>query len=95
MDLLYPKLNPNLDGLTQHARIDNKSKEHTQMGNNCVIKMSNITFTKEQFNSLKLGLQFAIERNAKQYINELIIDTEKAIRKLQGNIKKTFRYMAA
>jgi hypothetical protein len=57
--------------------------------------MSNITFTKEHTNTLKLGLQYAIERNPKQYINELIIDTENAIRHLQSNIQNTFRHMAA
>jgi hypothetical protein len=29
MDLLYMKLNRKLDALTQHARIDNKTKEYT------------------------------------------------------------------
>jgi hypothetical protein len=65
------------------------------MGNNRVINMSNVTFTKEQINTLKLGPKYAIERNSKQYINELIIDTENAIRQLQGYIQNTFRYMAA
>jgi len=88
MDLLYKKLNRKLDVLTQHIRIDNKHKEHTQMGNNRVINMTNITFTKEQINTLKLGPQYAIEKNPKQYINELIIDTENAIRHLQNNTKR-------
>jgi hypothetical protein len=95
MDLLYTKLNRKLDALTQHARIDNKLKEHTQMENNRVINMSNITFTKEQISTLKLGPQYAIERNPKQYIIDLIIDTENAIKHLQGNMQNTFRYMAA
>jgi len=50
---------------------------------------------KEQINTLKLGLQYAIQRNPKQYINELIIDTENAIRRLQSNMQNMFRYMAA
>jgi hypothetical protein len=54
-----------------------------------------MTFTKEQINTLKLGPQYAIEKNPKQFINELIIDTENAIRHLQSNIQNTFRYMAA
>jgi hypothetical protein len=55
MDLLYNKLNRKLDALTQHVRIDNKHKRHTQMEDNSVINMTNITFTKEQINTLKLG----------------------------------------
>ena len=34
MDLLYKKLNRKLDALTQHVRIENKLKEHIQIGNN-------------------------------------------------------------
>jgi len=60
MDLLYKKLNRKLDALTQHVRIDDKPKEHTQIGNNRVINMSKITFTEEQINTLKLGPQYAI-----------------------------------
>jgi hypothetical protein len=48
----------------------------------------------EQINTLKLGPQYAIERNPKQYINELIIDTENAIRHLQNNAQNAFRYIA-
>jgi hypothetical protein len=95
INLLYNKFNRKLDALTQYVRIENKHKEHTQMGNNRVINVINITFTKEQINTLKLGPQYAIEKNPKQYINELIIDTENAIRHLQNNTQNAFRYMAA
>jgi len=57
--------------------------------------MSNITFTREQINTMKLGPQYAIERKPKQYVNELIVDTENAIRYLQNNEQNTYRYMAA
>jgi hypothetical protein len=40
-----------------------------------------------------LGPQYAIEKNLKLYINELIIGTENAIRHLQSNIQNTFRYL--
>ena len=42
-----------------------------------------------------MGPQYAIERNPKYYINELIIDTENAIKNLQSNIQNTFRYIEA
>jgi hypothetical protein len=57
--------------------------------------MTNITFTKEQINTLKLEPQYAIEKNPKRYINEIIIDAENAIRHLQSNTQNAFRYMAA
>jgi hypothetical protein len=41
-----------------------------------------------------MGPQYAIENNPKQYINELIIDTENAIKYLHNGIQK-FRYLAA
>jgi hypothetical protein len=80
MDLLYKKYNRKLDILTQHVRIDQEPKQHKQIKNNRVINMSKITFTKEQINTLELGSQYAIEWNPKPYINELIVETENAIR---------------
>jgi hypothetical protein len=39
--------------------------------------------------------QYAIEKNLKLYINELIIDMENAIKHLQSNLQNTFRYLVA
>jgi len=55
-----------------------------------LVILTNITFTKEQINALKLGPNYAIEKNPKYYINELIIDTENAIRHLEINMQKYF-----
>jgi hypothetical protein len=38
---------------------------------------------------------YAIERNPKFYIYDLIIDTENAISHLYNNIQNTFRHLAA
>jgi SLT domain-containing protein len=95
MNTLYEKLNRKLDLLTQQTRNLNKHKEHTQAENSRTINLTNITFTKEQINTLKLGPQYAIENNPKLYINELIIDTENVIRHLQNNMQNTFRHLAA
>jgi hypothetical protein len=65
------------------------------MENNRVINISNRTFTKKKIKTLKVAPQYAIKLNPKQYINELIIHTENAIKQIQGNIQNTFRYMAA
>jgi hypothetical protein len=42
-----------------------------------------------------MGLQYAIERNPKFYINELIIETENAIRHLHNSMQNTFCHLAA
>ena len=51
-------------------------------------------FTEEQLKILRLGTQFAIEREPKHYINHLIIDTDNAIKQLNSNEQNAFRYLA-
>jgi hypothetical protein len=58
---LYERLNRKLDSLTHKTKNENKQKENTQTENRRVINLTNITFTKEQINTLKLGPQYAIE----------------------------------
>ena len=43
----------------------------------------------------ELGHNYAIEKEPKNYINELIIDTEVAIRQLEPKMQNTYRYLAA
>jgi hypothetical protein len=69
---LYEKLNRKLDLLTKQTGNTKTRKGNTQTENNGLINLTNIPFTKEQINMLKLGPQYAIERNTKFYINELI-----------------------
>jgi hypothetical protein len=95
MNTLCEKLNRKLDLLTQQTRNLNKHKEYTQAEGSRIINLTNITFTKKQINTLKLGPQYAIKKNPKLYINELIIDTENAIKHLQNNMQNTFRHLAA
>jgi len=95
MNILYEKFNRKLDSLTQQTRNVNKNKGYTQTESSRIINLTNITFIKEQIDTLKLGPRYAIEKNPKLYINELIIDTENAIRHLQSNIQNTFRYLEA
>ena len=42
-----------------------------------------------------MGHSYAIESEPKNYINELIIDTEVAIRQLEPKMQNTYRYLAA
>jgi hypothetical protein len=44
----------------------------------------------EQINTLNLGLNYAMEKDPKQFINTLIIDTENGIRHLDIKIQNTF-----
>jgi len=60
-----------------------------------LINLTKINFTKEHINTLTLRPNYALERNPKSYINELIIDTENAIIHLDPKIQGIFRYMAA
>jgi len=48
----------------------------------------------EQINVLNFGFDCAIEKDPKQYINTLIIDTENGIRHLDIKIQNTCRYLA-
>ena len=43
---------------------------------------------------LTLGFKYAVEKDPKYYINDLIIDTEKAIRHLDTKIQNMFWYPA-
>jgi hypothetical protein len=95
MNTLYEKLNRKLDLLTQRTRNSNKHKEYTQAENSRIINLTNITFNKEQSNTLKFGPQYAIEKSPKLYINDLIIYTENVIKHLQNNMQNTFRHLAA
>jgi hypothetical protein len=70
---IYEKLNRKLDSLTQQTRNVYKHKENTQTEGSRIINLTNIAFAKEQINTLKLGSQYAIEKNPKLYINELTL----------------------
>jgi hypothetical protein len=60
-----------------------------------LINLPNVTFTKEHVNTLSLGPNYAIEKNPKHYINDLIIDTENAVRQMDPKLQGTFRFLAA
>jgi hypothetical protein len=79
LDTLYHKLNKKLDALTKQSqtRHSNKKNWDTQQR---LINLTHIPFQKEHINTLTLVPNYAIEKHPKQYINELIIDTENSIR---------------
>jgi len=52
-----------------------------------VINLSNTYFTKEQISTLSLGPSYGIEKEAKKYISELIVDTKVAICQLDPKLQ--------
>jgi hypothetical protein len=73
-----------------HTAHNNTTSTHTQPR---LINLTNTKFTKEQISTLALGPNYALEKDLKHYINELIIDTENAIRQLDPKVQNTFQYM--
>jgi hypothetical protein len=58
------------------------------------MNLTNVNFTREQINTLALGPNYAVEKDPKHHINELIIDTENAIRQMEPKMHNSFRYLA-
>ena len=56
--------------------------------------MSNITFNKEEEKILELGLNYAFERPIKHFLQDLIIDTENAIKQLDVKEQNTYCFLA-
>jgi len=82
--------NSGFKGLTKPTKTTNNSGKNTHTEHVRLINLTNVTFTKEHISTLALGLNYALEKDPKHYMNELIIDTENAIRHLQPNIQSTF-----
>jgi hypothetical protein len=56
--------------------------------------MSNITFTSEEEKILKLGLNYSFEKPTKLFLQDLIIDTENAMKQLHENEQNIYRFLA-
>jgi len=94
MDTLYQKLNQKLDRLTkQNQTIHHNSKNTNTQPR--LINLTNIAFTREHNHTLAMGPNYALEKDLKRYINNLIIETENAIRQLEPKIQSTFRHIAS
>jgi ribosome-associated translation inhibitor RaiA len=83
---IYRRLNQKLDSLTQEIH-KHKEKIHKHFMNGRVINLSRTQFNNEQLHVLSLGPNYAITRKPHNFINELIMDTESAIRKLDIKIQ--------
>ena len=94
MDNLYQKLNKKLDVLTNQTNTKHNNNEKNSKFQSQVINLTNIKFTREQIQTLTLDPNYAIEEEPKQYINELIKETENAIRHLEPKIQNNYQYLA-
>jgi hypothetical protein len=93
MEHIYQKLSKKLEILTQQAGRHMTKQKHNIFQPN-VINLSNTNFTNEQLNTLSMGPNYALEREPKKYLNNLIIETEQAIRQLEPRIQDAFRHIA-
>ena len=93
-DKMYQKLNKKLDILTKQTKTIHSTDRSTYTFHSRLINLTNVKFAKEQINTLFLGPSYVVEREPKQYINELLIDTENAIRHLDPKIQNPFRHLA-
>jgi hypothetical protein len=94
MDTLYKKLNQKLDILIKQSQTTHNRTGNTRTPPR-LINLTNITFAKEHSHILTLGPNYGLTRDPRDYINELIIDTESAIRQLEPKVQNAFRYMAS
>jgi hypothetical protein len=58
-----------------------------------LVNLTHVKFSNDQINTLNLGFDYAIEKNQKEFINTLIIDTENATRHLDIRIQNIFIYL--
>ena len=94
MKVLYKNLNKKLDNLqSQQEKIFNNISQHKFYKR--TVNLTPITFTLEEMELLNKGLQLNIELPIEQYWNDLIIETEQAIRKLEPKSQDAYRLMAA
>jgi hypothetical protein len=91
----YFILNKKLDKLLKREKSTttknvNTKEIHTQQR---IINLTGIKLKQEQAQILNLGPNYAVEKEPKKYLNDLIIDTENAIRYLDPKMQNTYRYM--
>ena len=93
MDTHYKNLNKKLDNL--QTQLEKKYKYST--GHKFFKRTINLTpieFILEEMELLNTGLQLSIEQPLKHFWNELIIETEQAIRKLEPKSQDAYRLIA-
>ena len=96
METHYTQLNQKLDKLQiqqkKERRINTKNIEYQFY--NRIINLTKIQFIKEEMELLNTRMQYNIEKPMEQYWNDLIIETDQAIRKMDPKTQDAFRVIA-
>jgi hypothetical protein len=58
------------------------------------VNLTEIKFINEEMTLLNKGLQYSIEKLLEKYWNDLVMETEQAIRKLDVKMQAPFRILA-
>jgi hypothetical protein len=92
----YENLNKKLDDLqaNRSKRPTNTTRGQKQTFYPRTVNVTDIIFTKEEQELLDLGAQHSIQRPLKTYWNNLIIETESAVRLLDTRVQDAFRLLA-
>ena len=97
MEKQYANLNKKLDNLIKKRKgnhiirqEDDNNHFHTRVEN-----LTHIRFNREEIQLIKYGMKYSIERPTTTYIDNLIAETEQAIRLLDTSIQNTYRFLAA
>jgi hypothetical protein len=94
MDTQHIKLNKKLDTLINQKDYQHSHNNKSTQFKTRLINLTKTKFTREQLQTLSYGPNFSIEQIPKKFINELIIDTENAIKHLEPKIQGTYRHLA-
>jgi hypothetical protein len=103
---LYKHLNSKLDRLQTNDKPHNKKEQlHINMRDNRkqpqyntfpfssrTVNFTNIQLNKEEYETLRLGLQYNLETTSKTWIRDLTIETETAIDQLEERIQENLAY---
>ena len=95
MELTYDKLQQKIHKLEKFTNVEKHKRQYlTQNTQQKVINLSTKQLTNQQLNILEKGPQYAIETEPKQNINNIIAETECAIRHLDFKWQNTYRHIA-
>ena len=96
METRNKNLNRKLDKLQREKQTKSKTDTHHQRTQfyTRTVNLTNIRFLQEKLALLNNGLQCSIEKPLKKYWTDLIMETEQAIRILDGKMQAPFRILA-
>jgi hypothetical protein len=97
MDKHYTNLNRKLDKLTMQQKKETKQNYQNTKNqfHECTVNLTTIKFDKEERALMDKSMQYSIEKPIGKYWNDIIIETEQAIKKLDPWQKEEYRIIAA